>query len=202
MTTTTDVSRLIEPVLNDLADVVAAIRPEQFTDPTPCPGFDVGQLRAHVLGWVTFFAAAFDDPEGRTERPDPKQQPAPEDPQAGAEVVRSAAARIKAAVDGGVAERPVVMMQSTLPGSTMLRMTIWEYLAHGHDLAVATGQPWNPPSAAVEDALEFGPTMLSDEYRGVDKDFGPIVPVPPDAPAMDRLLGFTGRDPHWRPSPT
>jgi hypothetical protein len=30
--------------------------------------------------------------------------------------------------------------------------------------------------------------------------FGPIVEVPDDAPALDRLLGLTGRDPSWRPA--
>ena len=27
--------------------------------------------------------------------------------------------------------------------------------------------------------------------------FGPVVPVPPDRPGLDRLLGLTGRDPDW-----
>jgi hypothetical protein len=29
--------------------------------------------------------------------------------------------------------------------------------------------------------------------------FGPAVPVPDDARAQDRLIGFIGRDPGWRP---
>jgi hypothetical protein len=27
--------------------------------------------------------------------------------------------------------------------------------------------------------------------------FGPLVPVPDDAPLFDRLIGLTGRDPSW-----
>lgn len=198
MTTATDPGRLIEPVLKELADVVAQIQPEQFAGPTPCREFDVAALRAHVLGWVTYFGAAFNDPDGSGERPDPEAVSAPEDPQAAAEMVRAAAAQIATAVDGGVAEHPVLMVQATMPGASMLRMALWEYLMHGNDLASATGQPWNPPVAAIEDALKFAPSMLTDEYRGEGKSFGLIVAVPGDAPAMDRLLGFSGRDPHWK----
>jgi hypothetical protein len=32
-----------------------------------------------------------------------------------------------------------------------------------------------------------------------DGMYGPVVPVADDAPAFDRLLGQTGRDPGWRP---
>jgi hypothetical protein len=30
--------------------------------------------------------------------------------------------------------------------------------------------------------------------------YGPPVPVPADADAQTRLLGFIGRDPDWRPT--
>jgi uncharacterized protein (TIGR03086 family) len=197
-TSTQSPGQLIAPVLADLANVVEAIRPEQFSDPTPCPDFDVATLRAHVLGWTTYFGAALHDPEGTGTRPDPKAFKAPDDPAEAADVVRAAAANIASAVEGGVAERPVLMVQASMPGESLLRMILWEYLAHGSDLAKSTGQPWNPPAAAAEDALEFGPKMLTDEYRGEGKDFGLIVPVPDDAPALDRLLGFSGRDPNWK----
>ena len=31
--------------------------------------------------------------------------------------------------------------------------------------------------------------------------YGPAVPVAADAPVVDRLVGFIGRDPAWRPGP-
>jgi uncharacterized protein (TIGR03086 family) len=197
-TSTQSPGQLIAPVLADLAHVVGAIQVEQFTDPTPCPEFDVATLRAHILGWTTYFGAALHDPEGRTTRPDPKTFPAPDDATEAAAVVRAAAAAIASAVDEGVADRPVLMVQASMPGESLLRMILWEYLAHGSDLAKSTGQPWNPPVAAAQDALDFAPKMLTDEYRGEGKDFGLIVPVPDDAPALDRLLGFSGRDPNWK----
>jgi hypothetical protein len=37
-------------------------------------------------------------------------------------------------------------------------------------------------------------------YRGDDLPFGPEVHVAPDAPALDRFVAFTGRDPQWKPA--
>ena len=42
--------------------------------------------------------------------------------------------------------------------------------------------------------------MLRPEFRGPDKDFGPEVPAPADATALQRLVAFLGRDPRWTPT--
>jgi hypothetical protein len=39
--------------------------------------------------------------------------------------------------------------------------------------------------------------MLTPDYQGEGKTFGPRVAVPDDASAFDRLLGLSGRDPKW-----
>lgn len=43
--------------------------------------------------------------------------------------------------------------------------------------------------------------VVQPEYRGDGLPFGPEVAVAADAPALDRLLAFTGRDPGWEPRP-
>ena len=66
---------------------------------------------------------------------------------------------------------------------------------------LATDQRYDPPTAAVAPAHEFLLGMVKPEYRGPDTGFFDAeVNVGSDAPAIDRLLGFAGRDPAWVPA--
>jgi len=104
------------------------------------------------------------------------------------------------ALRDGAAARPLKLGGSAMPGELALGMILWEYQMHGWDLARATGQPWSPPQAAAEESLAFAPGMLGPGYQGNGKAFANPVPVPADAPAFDRLLGLSGRDPAWSPA--
>jgi uncharacterized protein (TIGR03086 family) len=186
-------------VLDDLATLVGDIPPDQGAEPTPCEGMDVAAMRSHVVGWLAVFAAALSDPDGG-DRPDPKAHPAPDDPAEAAADVRRSAGRVRAAIADGVADRPVRLLgDDPLPGQMVLAMLTAEAVAHGWDLASATGRPWHPDEALCDAARGAMGGMLKPEYRGPDKSFGPEVPVADDAPALDRLLAFSGRDPHWKP---
>ena len=189
---------LLDPVLGQLADVVARVTPDALNGPTPCTKYDVATLRDHVLGWLQFFAAAFADPGRTGPRPDPDAYRAADDERDLADVVRRSAATISDAVRGGVLDRQVVLAQSRMDGPAALGMVLGEYLVHGWDLAAAVGAPWTPPERACETALEFFRGVVLPEYRGEDGGFfGAEVPVPDDAPALDRLLGFAGRRSAW-----
>lgn len=199
MTTSTGTDRtadLLQPVLDDLAALVGAVREDQLPDPTPCTGYDVRQLRDHVLGWLTIFAAGFADPDGQAPAASTDGYSAPQDT---ATEVRTAAGSLLAAVRAGAASRPLKLGESAMPGEMALSMILWEYQVHGWDLARATGRSWSPPAAAAQESLGFAPMMLTEDYQGEGKTFGPRVDVPADAPALDRLLGLSGRDPHWSP---
>ena len=186
---------LLAQVLDDLATVTGGVTPAQLPDPTPCTGFDVAQLRDHVVGWLETFAAGFADPGGQAPRASLDGYQPPPDPAA---AVRAAAATLTGALRRGAASRPLRLGDSAMPGELALGMILWEYQVHGWDLAVATGQVWSPPPAAAAESLAFAPGMLTPDYQGEGKPFAPPVPVPDTAPAFDRLLGLSGRDPGWR----
>jgi uncharacterized protein (TIGR03086 family) len=189
---------LFAPVMAALGEVVE-LDDDQWGLPTPCTGFDAGALQTHVLGWLDFFATALSDPPASSPRPDPDAFVLPAGASA-ADVVQDAAARIDAAIAAGVAGELVVMSSARMAGDGVLGMALGEYQVHAWDLATATGRPYEAPAEAVGPAHEFLARMIAPEYRGPDSGFFDAeVPVPDDAPAFDRLLGFAGRDPAWTP---
>ena len=195
MTTATEkTTDLLVAVLSDLEPVVGRVTAEQLREPTPCTELDVGALRAHILGWLTTFAAGFADPGGQAPLDRLDGYTVPADP---AGEVRSASAAMAGALRGGAASRPLRLGESAMPGDMALSMILWEYQVHGWDLARATGRSWAPPAEAAEESLEFAPGMLTPDYQGDGKAFAPRVPVPATAPPLDRLLGLSGRDPGW-----
>jgi uncharacterized protein (TIGR03086 family) len=85
----------------------------------------------------------------------------------------------------------------TLPGAAALAMYTGEITTHTWDLAVATGRPPVWDDDVVSGALAAVGRGLPAE-RGPGIPFAPPVPVPDDAPVIDRLLAWQGRDPARR----
>jgi uncharacterized protein (TIGR03086 family) len=193
-TSTEKTTDLLVGVLSDLAPVVGGIADEQLDDPTPCTEYDVAQLRDHVVGWLVTFADGFADPGGQAPLAALDGYRAPAD---AAGEITAAAGRLASALRDGAAGRPLRLGEAAMPGEIALGMILWEYQVHGWDLARATGQPWSPPAAAAEESLAFAPAMLTKDYQGEGKAFAPRVAVAGTAPAFDRLLGLSGRDPGW-----
>jgi uncharacterized protein (TIGR03086 family) len=185
-------------VLDELAGLIGHVTPGQAPLPTPCPEFDVGGLRQHVLGWLPLFATALGDPHGE-HRPDPGAYQASDDAATASAEVRHSAALVRQALAAGVGQGTVRLIGGELPGRAVVGMLTGEAIAHGWDLAQATGLPWKPAEAVCETALTELGHMLQPQFRGPGKAFGTQVPVQDDASALDRLLAFTGRDPRWAP---
>jgi uncharacterized protein (TIGR03086 family) len=70
-----------------------------------------------------------------------------------------------------------------------------EVAVHGWDVAIASGQRFARGLHLLEAAYGFVQSGVAQHPRGSPGLFGPLVPVPDDAPLLDRLLGLTGRDP-------
>jgi uncharacterized protein (TIGR03086 family) len=174
--------------------LLAAVQPDQWDDPTPCAAWDVRALVGHVVDMhrvvlrsTSLGFEPLDDPVG---------------------AFRQGRAAVEAVLADGELRRSSV---ATPVGPMPLERHVDEVPSddlplHGWDLAAATGQDrridpedvdrlWAQVSAIPPDLLAkyrtpgaFGP--------GIEV-YGPEVVVPVDAPQQDRLLGFIGRSPRW-----
>lgn len=184
---------LLEAVLDKTGSLLANTPPQDRDRPTPCPGMDVAGLVDHLDEWIGTFAGSVAD----SPPPEAGQQDAPW-PTPQAERFAVAARHAVQAFRDGAEDRPVTLMGGPIPASMVAAMMLMEYIGHGWDLAVATGQPVPYADEEAAAALAAGKGMLTDDFRGPDKSFGPEVTVPSDATAVERLIGFIGRDPFWQ----
>jgi len=176
--------------------VAAAVRPDQLDGPTPCSEYDVRTLLGHLVAVLRRVAAV-----GRGEHPFSVPQVTTDVPDDGWSAAARAAADDVLAVwaDPALLGRELTLPFGTFPGAAALATYTAELTTHTWDVAVATGQDpeWDPQVLTV--ALAATHRALPADGRGPGVPFGPVVPVPEDAPPIDRLIAWQGRDPRWTP---
>ena len=193
MTSENTVLWLLERALKQTEAVIAAIRPEDAAQPTPCAKWDVEALVRHL---VTQDLPHFIE-SARGGTPDWTSPPGDSGPDWAAAFSEGARqlSRTWAAQDP---DRQVMA-----PGGAKAPLLgradqqISELAMHSWDLARATAAEVELDPELAERALAWSRSMLRPEYRGPDKAFGLEVPASEDAPAYDRLAGWFGRDPSW-----
>lgn len=193
-----DVRDLREPdrrVLAVTTGIVERVRADQLDLPTPCEGWSVRDLLAHMVGNNNGFAAAALGEPPLTEVWD------------GVDVTDSVGEFAASAkrVDAAFASvEPLtgtfaVLGYGHVPAGQAVGMHFIDYLAHGWDVAVSIGVDAGLDEEACAAVLRIGSAWPLDSPAiwGPDAAFGYRVEVPADAPVADRMLGFLGRSPSW-----
>jgi uncharacterized protein (TIGR03086 family) len=187
---------------------IGAVRADQLDGPTPCDDYDVRAMLGHlvaVLGRVAVMG----------EQGDPFTVPqvvvgVADD--AWLAAWQDAAHHVQAAwSDDAALEREVTLPWAQLPGRGILAMYTNEVSVHTWDLATATGQQpaWDPVAldvalVAVRRALPAGDreqefahlrASLPPHVAAGGPPFRNAVPVADDAPVIDRLVAYNGRQP-------
>ena len=189
MTVTTDPIALLSRSLDQMRAVVAAIGADQAELSTPCLSWDVRTLVEHVIHDLDKFAVRAQGGQPDWSAPAPYVDDwLPAFDTGAAKLLR--AWRETAGTGAAVQPNhlPAINQQAT------------EMAVHAWDLVRATGQDMQLDPFVAEAALEWARTAMRREFRGDEsegKGFGHEVPVPDDAPAYDRLVGFFGRQPQW-----
>jgi uncharacterized protein (TIGR03086 family) len=65
------------------------------------------------------------------------------------------------------------------------------------DLARGTGQPYRQDPTTLQACLATLTGLYPPDDLDARKGIEPPVPVPDDAPLVDRVVAFSGRDPGW-----
>ncbi|MFF1706857.1 TIGR03086 family metal-binding protein [Streptomyces sp. NPDC058252] len=181
-----------------VARLAHGVTEEQLDGVTPCPEYAVHNMLGHLAGLAVAFRDAGHKDLGPTTATSPGAvvpdiEPGwrvalPKALDELAEAWRDPAAWTGVTRAGGV----------DLPGAVAPAVAADELVMHGWDLARATGQEYEPDPAALQVSYEFLAAAAADPSRG-GGIFGPVVPVPDDAPLLDRAIGLSGRDPGWKP---
>ncbi|MFF4324181.1 TIGR03086 family metal-binding protein [Streptomyces sp. NPDC001568] len=186
------------PQARIVARLAAGVPDARLGDPTPCPAYALGDLLGHLAGLCVAFRDAARKDFGPTTDTDPGsgvpslsadwREELPRVLDELAEAWRDPAAWSGMTRAGGV----------DLPGDIAAAVAADELVVHGWDLARATGQEYEPDQAALRASHAFLLAAAEEDDRG-GGIFGPVVPVPDEAPLLDRAVGLSGRDPGWTP---
>jgi uncharacterized protein (TIGR03086 family) len=185
--------------------VIGRVAPNQLTNPTPCPEMDVAALLEHLVVVLRRVAAL-----GRGDDPFGAPVMAPVEGDARQAWMAAASEVHEAWADDEVLARTMRLPWSETSGAAMLVSYLNEVTVHTWDLATATGQrpAWDPQIVGLAfDGIRFLPgenrsavfeamrATMPVELRSFADPFADAVPVPDDAPLIDRLVAWNGRQP-------
>jgi uncharacterized protein (TIGR03086 family) len=177
-----------QTALTALQRVVHLIGDDDLRRPTPCPAFDVAALADHLVDFTARLGKSvgihISAPDGSTIEPRILQ------------VARPVLARWRQRGLSG----DVVFGGRTLPARLAAGVLSLELIVHGWDFAVATDRSLDVSDAHADYVLGLAEQTLTPQSR-TTAGFDEPVPVPDDAGGLDRLVAFTGRNPHcYNPS--
>jgi uncharacterized protein (TIGR03086 family) len=209
MTTTTtqptpDPRVLFATASTTAGELIATIAGSELSIATPCHGFDIAGLLGHldiVMRRVVALA------EGTDPMAMPETVPTPADGWH-ANWLRQMDNVAAAWADPATLDRTMTLPWATGPGSTLLSTYVAELTVHTWDLAHALGRPAAFDSAVLDAALASYLFVLPEANRDERFDavrrvmpegwlppFHNAVDVPADAPTIDRIVAWTGRQP-------
>jgi uncharacterized protein (TIGR03086 family) len=175
------------------AQVLANVSDDQLSASTPCEKLRLDELVAHVgVLALAFTAAARKDFGPMTDTPPADGAPLDEDWRTAypARLAELASAWQDPAAWEGMSRAGGVDFPGEVGGSIALA----EVVLHGWDVASATGVSYDADEATTNALLEY---LAQFDPSGTPGMFGPAVPIAENAPAFDRIIAMSGRDPGW-----
>jgi uncharacterized protein (TIGR03086 family) len=178
-------------------DAVDAVKPDDLAKPTPCAGWSVADLIAHMTVQNRGFAAAA---RGRRGDAATVSEAVAADPVT--IYAASAADVLEAFAADGVLDAnftlPDFGPDANFPGAMAIGFHFVDYVVHGWDVARAIGATFDLPDDVIAAALPLVLAVPDGEFRAADgSPFQPAVTTDAEASDMDRILAHLGRSPAW-----
>jgi uncharacterized protein (TIGR03086 family) len=184
----TSISELLAATGRRAVPVVAGTQDDQLTNRTPCPEFTVADLLNHLIHVVIQFQAyAVKADADFSETPD--YLTGDWRGRFAEEMDKLVAGWAQPGSEEGTAG------SMDLPARSLGMMIVLDATVHAWDLAVATGQDYQPDPAVVPELAEATDQMapMARQYGA----FGEPVAAPESGSEFDSLLAVSGRDPRW-----
>jgi uncharacterized protein (TIGR03086 family) len=185
-------------------DVVSAVTADDLSKVTPCVGWNLADLLAHMTVQHHGFAAAArgHGADPAIWQPDTVADAVTADP-AGT-YAAAAAAVIDAFAGADVLDAAFALPEfgagATFPGSVAIGFHYVDYVVHGWDVARTIDQPFELPVDVVAAALPLAYAVPDGSFRTSDGAvFGPAIPSTRPTNDLDRILAYLGRSPQWKP---
>jgi uncharacterized protein (TIGR03086 family) len=177
---------------------VHAVRDDQWELPTPDRDWNVAALVSHIVDedrWAAPLMHGLDlEAAGKVVE---GSRSLPVHGGVGANLATEWDEASIAAADAfsadGALERNVELSRGSTPAKVYIAEMIFDHLVHAWDLGTAIGYEGALPEDVVAAVYEVAKGM--GDLSSYGDMFAPAVPVPDDAPTLDKLIGLTGRNP-------
>jgi uncharacterized protein (TIGR03086 family) len=192
---TADVVRLDAEAVRTSVALVSGIKTADLARPTPCAGWTLADLLAHMTSQHRGFAAAAAG-DGANPRHWADTDATPADYRSAADAVQAAFAA------EGVLDREFCVLPisgtMTFPARQAIGFHLVDYVTHGWDVARSLGVAYELPQEVLDAALNIALAVPDGKTRTTpDAAFAPRVPGYDQAPELDRIVALLGRRPDW-----
>jgi len=170
------------------ASRVVSGAPTALDAPTPCADWDLRTLLNHTILWTSYSAER--RAHGESVAPELMTKDFTAEPGYQAAYAAQIGRAVQAWSDPKAWQGDIGVMGEATPAADVGAMLLMEMVR-------ATGQEYtceDAVAAAVLDTVEAQAELFR-KYEG----FKDATKVPDDAPAFDRALALSGRDPQWKP---
>jgi uncharacterized protein (TIGR03086 family) len=205
---TTDPRPFLATAITLAGETIAAVRPDQLTNPTPCGSYNVHDLLGHLMGAVDRLTVVGRGVENPFARP---EEIFPEDGDWVATWLAFATSATEAWLDDAALVRPTMLPWAAESGDLALRTYVAEISIHTWDLAKATGQEpgWNAevltvsldvmrevlPATGRREMFDAIRATMPTEMQGEPDPYDAAIAVAADAALIDQLVAHVGRTP-------